>query len=154
MEATGKVIFVSPKTDIYNGTKETPIFKQDLGLDTTFEMNGTSYPGYLKVQAVREHTDKLSTLNVGDEVRVTYVVKGNLINKKQEHERTAKNPNHVDVMMNFNLTQISVLKSISVTQQTQQPQQPQQVAPPRPSNVPADWTYNFETKEWTDDLPF
>jgi len=105
----GKVLFITDKVNL-TPAKETQWWRQSIGLSSFVEVNGNEYEELIKCQVTGDKTDLLNTVNVGDEVEIKYKKEGRIFNLKPEVAKTDKNPRHIDIITNFDLTDLIVVK--------------------------------------------
>jgi hypothetical protein len=161
MEITGKVLFINNEE---TPSSVKPDFKtRTFGLDTSVELNGSVIEGFVQLQTVNDKNKLLDNVNVGDEVKVSYSLKGTK-KTKTDLNTSPKNPTNIVVYVNLNAYGIEVIKANAqgapaaapiatpVAASTTAPiPQPQGDVPNDIEGKPMIW--NSATGEW-ESLPF
>ncbi len=115
--------------------------KREFVIELAEEINGNVYTNYAKMQLVQNKCDILDRFNEGDNVKVSFNIKGNRWEK--------------DGRVNF-ITNLDAWRIENAASTTDMPQQQQQAAPAynsAPNNGGAPNFYN-PSPENVDDLPF
>lgn len=106
LQVTGKLIEKGATMQVSERFK-----KREFTLDITEEVNGQSYPNFAKMQAVQNRCEILDKFNEGDEVTVSFNIRGNRwekdgkvnyivsldawrIEKAQSHQAAPSQPQH------------------------------------------------------------
>ena len=127
-ELTGKLV---AKYDI---VQRTETFKtREFAVEKTDDINGRTITNYVKFQCVQDKTAIVDRVNIGDEVKVYFNIKGS------KWEKDGK----VNYITNLDAWRVELLQNSS-----SQPQQQQSSAPVTASNT------IDKTPDFVDDLPF
>ncbi len=165
----GIIKFIDPKTNV-SKTAGKEFFTQTFCLSMEEESMGEVTENDIQFQAVRNNCDKLEPINVGDEVIVSFSMKGAFGGAKPKEGKPAsdKNPKSLTCMSNANAWKIEVVNKADVTgasssdsvagdkQKEWDAQQKQEVKKiPKPSGkAPKGKEWNEISGEWQDELPF
>jgi hypothetical protein len=108
-ETKVEILYVTELENV-SKTEGKDFFKQSVGIKETKELNGSFYTKYFELQATNDTCKSLTDVNVGDEVDVKYEIKGSTFKKKDTIAVTPKNPEHIGIMTNFNIVELTVFK--------------------------------------------
>lgn len=72
LEVTGKIVVIEPTNVVSDKFR-----KREFVLEIAEEINGNTYTNYAKMQTVQQRCDILDKFDEGDEVKVSFNIKGN-----------------------------------------------------------------------------
>lgn len=160
MDVTGKILYIN---NVETPSEAKPDFKtRSFGLDMTKEDNGTVFENFAAFQTVNQKNDLLNNLNIGDEIKVHFGIKGTKKIKSDAVNSSPKNTTNIVVYTNLNCWNIELLKKADGSQPTTQTTQSQPTQIPQPTgDIPLDidngkpMIWNSTKGEWEkDELPF
>jgi hypothetical protein len=144
---TGKIQFIDP---VKPGSEKFNLESIDFAVESETEVNGQVYNNSLCAQMVGDRVHQLDTLNIGDEVEVTYGIKG-IVKTKEGKPASDKNPKGLNGFNNVTATSVILIKSANSNNSSSQDSQPTTKQEKWDAeNKPASIT----TKQTDEDLPF
>jgi hypothetical protein len=127
-----KILAISDKVNVSKTDK--PFEKIEVVAQSFVEVNGNDYEEVWPFQASNEKCSLFDDVNVGDTVDLRYNRRGFIMAKKADIAKTAKNPNHISCMSNFEVVSLSIVERKNETIKHVSPK--------------------IDGKEGEDDLPF
>jgi len=141
-ETSVKVLYLSNVENL-SKTEGKDFFKRSIGIEVTQEINGSFYTKLFEFQATGDVVKSTNQINVHDLADLKYEIKGSKFTKKDTVEKIPSNPDHIGIIMNFNLVEISVFEKAKAQD------------PLKNKNIPIEgMQWNEFLQTWEKPLPF
>lgn len=108
-----KVLSIDDKKDV-SKVEGKPFEKMEIVCESTVEVNGNDYTEHWPFQVTGDRIAKFDNIHPGDIVDIKYGRKGFIYKKKDDIAKSAKNPQHIAAMSQFEVSDCVKVSSASM----------------------------------------